>query len=247
MQRFKFKGKNIVAMIPARMGSTRLAMKNMALISGKPLIYYPIQAAKESGVFTRIVVNSEDTLFQKIAKRYGAEFYKRPKRWATSKAKSDRVVYDFLKENPCDIIAWVNPTSPLQGAKEIRDVVTYFVKSGLDSLITVKNEQVHCLHKGRPINFKIDTIFSRTQDLVPVQPFVYSIMIWRRDLFMKTFERNGHAFFCGRFGTYPVSKLSAVIVKSRTDLMMVQSLIKGLKRGAGLSVRYDRILSKNRA
>jgi len=50
----------IYAMIPARIGSTRLKMNNLALINGKPLIYYAIQAAKDSGVFDKIVLNSEN-------------------------------------------------------------------------------------------------------------------------------------------------------------------------------------------
>jgi len=95
--------KNIIAMIPVRMGSTRLRIKNLALLAGKPLVYYAIQAAKHARTFKRIVINSEDEIFSKIAKRYNVEFYKRPSQLATGKAKSDSVVYDFLKNNPCDI------------------------------------------------------------------------------------------------------------------------------------------------
>ena len=61
LQMKKNKSKNIIAMIPARMGSTRLTMKNLALLNGKPLIYYAINAAKDSEVFKRIVINSEDS------------------------------------------------------------------------------------------------------------------------------------------------------------------------------------------
>ena len=49
------KGK-IIAMIPARVGSERLKMKNLALINDKPLIYYSIKAAKKSCVFDNIVL-----------------------------------------------------------------------------------------------------------------------------------------------------------------------------------------------
>ena len=38
--------KKFIAMIPARIGSTRLKYKNLALINNKPLIYYAINAAK---------------------------------------------------------------------------------------------------------------------------------------------------------------------------------------------------------
>ena len=139
------KRKTIIAMIPARMGSTRLPMKNLALLGGKPLMYYAIQAAKKADIFDRIIVNSEDIIFSKIAKRYGVGFYQRPKGLGSSATKSDFVVYDFIKNNPCDIVAWVNPISPLQPEEEVRQAVDYFLKNRLDSLITVKNEQVHCV------------------------------------------------------------------------------------------------------
>jgi CMP-N-acetylneuraminic acid synthetase len=87
---------NIIAMIPARMGSTRLKTKNLAILSGRPLITYAIEAAKYSGVFDRIVLNSEDLIFAEIAKEYGIDFYQRPSELATSFAKSDMVVQDFL-------------------------------------------------------------------------------------------------------------------------------------------------------
>src|SRR3989304_395347 len=69
---------NIIAMVPARIGSTRLKMKNLALINGKPLISYAIDAAKASGVFSRVVVNSDNEIFAGVAERYGADFYLRP-------------------------------------------------------------------------------------------------------------------------------------------------------------------------
>lgn len=236
------KKENIIAMIPARIGSTRLAMKNLALLKGKPLIYYAIQAAKDAGIFDRIVVNSEDVLFGRIARRYKVEFYERSPELATSSTKSDFVVYDFMKNNPCDVIVWVNPTSPLQTGEELRRVVDYFLKGNIDSLITVKDEQVHCVHKGKPINFKMEEIFAQTQDLVPVQTFVYSIMMWRTDVFAKAFEKNGHAFFCGKIGFYPVSKLSAIIIKKKEDLMLADYILKVSAHNKDYNVCYDRLV-----
>ena len=65
----------IIAMIPARRGSTHLKAKNLALLNGRPLVSYAIEAAKASGVFDRVVLNSEDDIFSGIAQEYGAEFY----------------------------------------------------------------------------------------------------------------------------------------------------------------------------
>lgn len=231
-------------MIPARMGSTRLPMKNFALLYGKPLIYYAVQAAKEAGIFKSIIINSDDILFSKIAKRYDVEFYHRPVQWATSTAKSDLVVYDFIRNNPCDIVAWVNPTSPLQTGKEIRQVVNYFLRENLDSLITVKNENVHCIYKNKSINFKMSEVFARTQDLKPIQSFVYSVMMWRSRIFMRTFEKKGYAILSGKVGFYPVGNLSSVIVKKKEDLMLADYMMRAVSRDKNYETHYDRIVQK---
>lgn len=237
-----YRNENIIAMIPARMGSERLPMKNLALLNGKPLIYYAIKAAKDAEVFGRVVINSEDRIFAKIAKRYRIEFYQRPLQLGASATKSDFVVYDFIQKNPCDILVWVNPISPLQTAGEIGEVTRYFLKERLDSLIAVKDEQVHCVYKGRPVNFTKDGVFARTQELDCVQPFVYSIMMWRTSVFRRAFERKGHAFFCGKVGFYPVSKFSAISIKKKEDLMMADYLLRATAKGREYKVCYDRII-----
>lgn len=235
---------NIIAMIPARIGSTRLKMKNLVLINGKPLISYAIEAAKASGAFSRVVVNSDNEIFSAVAKRYGADFYLRPAELGSSTAKSDNVVYDFMLKHPSDIVAWVNPTSPLQTGKEIKEVINYFIKENLDTLITVKNEQVHCIFKDKPINFKTDEIFAQTQDLTPVQPFVYSIMMWRNKTFIDTFEKKGYALFCGKVGYYPVSKETAIIIKTEEDIMLADYVMRAKELSSSYTVQYDEIVKK---
>jgi CMP-N-acetylneuraminic acid synthetase len=233
------KKETVIAMIPARMGSTRLARKNLALLNGKPLVSYAIQAARESGVFDRVIVNSEDAAFSGIAARYGAEFYQRPVQLGGSSVKSDDVVYDFMMKNPGDITAWVNTTSPLQTGEEVKNVITFFCEQQLDSLITVREEQVHCLYGGRPLNFNEQGLFAQTQDLVPVQRFVYSVMMWRNNTFCEAYEKQGHAFFCGKTGYYPVSRESALLVKTEEDFRLIHCILTGKEQNKDFHVEYD--------
>ncbi|MDD9303633.1 MAG: hypothetical protein HUK40_15335 [Desulfobacter sp.] len=160
------KQEKIIAMIPARIGSTRLPKKNLALINGQPLISYAINAAKASGIFDRIIINADHAVFDKMAQRYGVEFYHRPEHLGSSATKSDDVVMDFIDKHPGDIVCWVNPTSPLQTGQEIKKVVTHFQTQGLDSLITTIDQQVHANFQGSPLNYKTDELFAQTQDLV---------------------------------------------------------------------------------
>ena len=239
------KKNSIFAMIPARYGSTRLKLKNLALIDGKPMISYAINAAKNSNAFEKIVLNSEHSIFSDIANRYEVDFYKRKRELGESSIKADNVVYDFIINHPeADIVAWVNPTSPLQTDKEISDICKYFVKNDLDSLITVEDKRVHSMFDKKPVNYNIDDIFSQTQDLIPVQTFVYSVMMWRSEIFREEYERKGHAFFCGKFKTYPVSKKTGLIVKNQEDLMIIDLIMRSLNNKDGYAVQYDDLVKR---
>ncbi len=231
----------IIAMIPARIGSTRLPMKNLALINGEPMIAYAIKAAQESGVFARIVINGDSLVFAAIAQRYGVEFYLRPEELGSSTTKSDDVVNDFMQVHPSDIVCWVNPTSPLQTGSEIRAVVNHFVQEGLDSLITVSKAQVHANFDGLPLNYRTDELFAQTQDLTPVELFVYSVMMWRVQPFLVDYQRQGHAFFVGKVGFFPVSRESGLIVKRAEDLKLVEYIMKARAAGCDDAVVYDSV------
>lgn len=231
-------------MIPAKLGSTRLPMKNLALLGGKPLLFYPIEASKQARVFSKVTVNSEDVLFGKIAERYKVDFYLRPEKLIRPTTKTDSVVYDFLLKNVCDIVAWVSPIAPFQTPAELKAMADFFIKEGLDSLMTVKNEQVHCSYANKPINFRKNEIFAQTQDLKPVQAFVYTTMMWRRDVFIKEFKRKGYALMCGKSGYFPVSKTSSIIIKKDEDLAIAEGVMKTLKTKGGYKVKYDRIVKK---
>jgi len=225
-----------VAMIPARVGSTRLKLKNLALLGGRPLISYAIEAAKAAKSFDRIIVNADHEVFRQLAQSMGVEFYLRPDALGSSTTRSDEVVYDFMQQHPADAVAWVNSTAPLQTGEEIRAVVRQFHARGLDSLVTVKDEQVHAVSDGRPVNFTLEEPFARTQDLTPVQLFVYSVMMWRTSTFMQAFKQRGYALLSGKVGYVPVSKRSAVLIKTPEDLRFAEGLLTGLSSDA---IEYD--------
>lgn len=63
----------IVALIPARSGSQRIAHKNIRELAGHPLLAYTIAAAKSSGIFADVLVSTDSSHYQEIAEYYGAE------------------------------------------------------------------------------------------------------------------------------------------------------------------------------
>ncbi len=67
-----------IAIIPARGGSKRLPRKNILPVAGRPLLSYPIRAARESGLFERVIVSTEDDEIAGIASKAGGEVLQRP-------------------------------------------------------------------------------------------------------------------------------------------------------------------------
>jgi len=61
------------AIIPARGGSKRIPRKNLKPFCGKPIIAYSIEAAKQSKLFDRILVTTDDDEIADVAVSLGAD------------------------------------------------------------------------------------------------------------------------------------------------------------------------------
>ena len=213
-----------VAMIPARKGSERLKLKNLALVGGRPLIEHSIIAALEAKIFDQIIINSDSPVFKTIADRNGVGFYHRKPEIASSDARSDEVVEDFFNAFPkCENLFWINPIAPLQTAYEITAGVEFFERNRLDSMIAGVERQVHCMFDGKALNFSTEGLFEKTQDLPPIIEFTYSIMAWRRDPFLSDMSKRGCAIMCGHFDVFKTSPRSAFLVKTAGDLAVIDA------------------------
>ena len=62
-----------IAIIPARGGSKRIPRKNIRPFCGLPMIAYAIEAARDSGCFSRVVVSTDDPEIAEVARRLGAD------------------------------------------------------------------------------------------------------------------------------------------------------------------------------
>lgn len=116
-----------LAIIPARGGSKGIPGKNIKIFHSKPLIAYTIEQAKQTGLFDRIIVDTDDKKIAAVAQKYGAEVpFLRPKRLASDKASVIDAVLLLLKRlkekqsyEP-DIITLLQTTSPLREISDIK-------------------------------------------------------------------------------------------------------------------------------
>ena len=86
----------------------------------------------------------------------------------------------------------------------------------------------------------MDEKFKKTQDLDPVREMVYSIMMWKTSSFIKEMASKGYAILHGKVGYHPVSKLSALIVKTADDLKLINYILRS-DNLSNNQVEYDRL------
>jgi pseudaminic acid cytidylyltransferase len=64
---------SLIAIIPARGGSKRIQHKNIRPFCGRPMIAYPLEAARQSGLFDVIHVSTDDAAIRNTAAQLGYE------------------------------------------------------------------------------------------------------------------------------------------------------------------------------
>ena len=93
--------KSVLAIIPARGGSKGMPRKNIMNLCGKPLIAWPIQAAKESMYVDRVILSTDDLEIADEGTQQGAEVpFLRPSELATDTATSVSVIEHAIEFLP---------------------------------------------------------------------------------------------------------------------------------------------------
>ena len=124
-----FKGKKILAIIPARGGSKGLPGKNIKNIAGKPLIYWTAKKAFESKYIDEVFISTDSIKIKDICEKMGFEIPAlRPSEFAKDESPSYEVVIhaiNFFKKlnKKFDYVLLLEPTSPLRKKTDIDYVI----------------------------------------------------------------------------------------------------------------------------
>ncbi len=141
---------SVLVIIPAKERSTRLPGKNMKDLCGKPMMAYPILAAKGAHGVNRVVVSTESEKIKKIAEQYGAEVpFLRPIELTEDAVTSQDVLVHALDElkklegyEP-DYVLLLYPTSPLLSRERIEQAIALAIEKNADSVISGHYDKGH--------------------------------------------------------------------------------------------------------
>jgi CMP-N-acetylneuraminic acid synthetase len=133
----------VLAVIPARSGSKRLAQKNIREVGGKPLLAYAIEHARTAEAVDHSIVSTESEEIKTIAREYGGAVpFDRPDHLATDTATGNEVTAHALRwfqdrDRSFDTICLVPVTTPFRTPADITGCIEALHESEADSIVSV--------------------------------------------------------------------------------------------------------------
>jgi CMP-N-acetylneuraminic acid synthetase len=218
----------IIAVIPARGGSTRIKNKNIKIFNKKPLVAWTIKAALQSKLIDDVYVTSENENILKLSKKYLAKIIKRPKKLSNSIIMPDEAIkHAYLEINKnYDYIVTLQPTSPLRTAKDIDGAVNKIIKTKADSLLSVFKTHAFLWKKSR--NYYLPTNYdynkrprSQESELFQENGAIY---ITKPKILLKKNNRLG-----GKITTYCLSFWKSIDIDFLEDFHAAEVLQKNIK------------------
>ena len=147
-----------VAVSPARGGSTRFKNKNIALLGGKPLICWSVEAVLNSGEFDDVYVSTDSDKIFDAVKHLNVKRHIRPEQHATTKATVLNAMVDMMGNIPkYDVFAYFLPTCPF--------IKSEFIKKGVNMLDENTDSVVSVSYYDDPIQL---ACIKRGDDIIPI-------------------------------------------------------------------------------
>ena len=233
---------NKIAVIPVRSGSKRLPKKNYKSFNSRTLAEIARDKCLASGIFDKVIITSDDPVFKELINCNEVEFLQRTENLAGDDATTDMVIDFLFEEFPsCESVLWVNSVSPLQSIEDIKNCGTRLNNPDVDCVMAVNTLYQHCCIANEPLNFNPNNSFEKTQDLKPVQRYVYSCMGWKRSTYVKYRSEGFKGLFPGKMALVEVSALAGMLIKYEEDFILCSKIEKSM----GLVSKVKKLSVKN--
>jgi CMP-N-acetylneuraminic acid synthetase len=216
----------VVGFIQARLGSQRVPYKNLRMVGDKSIVEHGVDVLNKVAGIDKVYINTESKLIADVCRALGAEWYRRPDDLASSSAKLDDWVADFLQNINCDIVVLVNPCVVFMKSATVEHALAMVLARDYDTVVSGVPIRTHVLMNGVPVNFTKGLLLPRTQDLPPLHALNFGVSVWRRATFMATYEAIGAAVLSGRIGVIEVPTPEGLDIDTETDLQIADALAK---------------------
>jgi len=127
----------ILAIIPAKLDSTRLKNKNIRELNGKPMFLHSVDYTNASRYDVEVIVSSESDVVEEICNQYEVRFHKRPAELCGDVEVVD--VYEHIINEineEYDIVVGLQPDNPNR-VNTLDECLDYMIENKYDDIITI--------------------------------------------------------------------------------------------------------------
>ncbi|RHX90880.1 cytidylyltransferase domain-containing protein [Leptospira stimsonii] len=221
-------GQTVLGLITARGGSKGVPGKNIRTLSGKPLIAWTIESAKESKYLDRLILSTDDEAIISVAVRFSCETpFIRDEHLASDSASSLEVVVDALEKCPgYDWIVLLQPTSPFRSASDIDNALELCIEKKTNACVSVSEAEESPYWMFNLENSKLRPVIDlpiakRRQDLPKVYSLNGAIYISRVDTFLQR-----RAFLHGDTVAYEMPQRRSIDIDTEADFEFAEYLLQ---------------------
>ncbi|MCK5322497.1 MAG: acylneuraminate cytidylyltransferase family protein [Desulfobulbaceae bacterium] len=221
----------MIGIIPARAGSTRLPGKNVSTLGGKSLVALAIEGALKSGVFSKLIVSSDDPQVITMAREYPVDIDERPTELSGGDVRVVEVVkYLLSKQEYADhnTLAVLFVTSPFREAAHIQEAAR-LLEQGRDSVLSITKmaqpPQFALKKEGENVvpwvSYDYFRINTQKQKMEPLYYPNFAIQMCKKEV---VFTYNG--FLGDDCGYVEISPEKAVDIDTQLDFDWARFLLK---------------------
>ena len=127
-----------ICIIPARGGSRRIPHKNIKPFHGLPIIAYSINAARDSGLFEKIIVSTDSEVIEQVALTAGARVWRRKAKYGKDEVGTQEVVkecLDGMGVHRCEVVCCLYATAPLLSRRDLKKGHDALLKGSIDGYV----------------------------------------------------------------------------------------------------------------
>ena len=235
-----YKGKKVLAIIPARGGSKGLPGKNIRPLLGKPLIGWSIEHAQQSKYIDEICISTDSEEIASVAETFGVSVPElRPIELATDKTPSSAfIIYTIdrykMMGKMFDYFILLEPTSPLRDVEDLDSSIEILIDNHqCDSIVGVcKAEDVHpafmvkLSENGFLLPYEDQMKTLRRQDLPDIFFFEGSVYVSKCDAYIQK-----KAFYHDKTLPYIVPKWKSFEVDDIVDFTIIEAMMRMKQEG----------------
>ena len=221
-----------VAIITARGGSKRIPRKNIRPFLGKPIIAYVIDAALQSGLFSEVMVSTDDVDIANVAQQYGASVpflrgVKTSDDFATTADVLREVLGQYEQQGQVfDYACCLYPTAPFVTPDLLQRAFSTLTEKQFDTVYPVQAfsfpiQRAILMRESKIQWFQPEHALTRSQDLEPTYHDAGQFYFFRVNAFWQS-----HRLITDNSGGIIIAELEAHDIDTEIDWQMAEMKFK---------------------